>query len=241
MPRKLRLSFKALFSAFLLCAAENCVAADLPEGLSMSDIVRVEEDWLVYVKNPDPDADSPQIVNVITPTGSTDGIFGLVELNHSSAPSFRGGGHQIQSWQGEHSVTQLVTQENALLSRDYDKVEYTVAMELDGEFINFELRNGKSRTWGHFAKQGIVAPVARGEIDMTNYDPQMSVDNTTINVGAHRVEVMYQTAVRYYSVRGLEHTDDTNRVIHRYQSVVQYCSLEEYESNPQYYNMEITE
>ena len=73
------------------------------------------------------------------------------------------------------------------------------------------------------------------------YQTQYSVDNTFINHGAHRVALMAQTEVRYFSGTGLIHTDDTVRYPHRFRELVEFVSLEEYEQNEEYFNIEITE
>ena len=127
------------------------------------------------------------------------------------------------------------------MSRSYDKLVYTVAMEVAGNSLKFSIKDGKSRTWGRFARNGLTATVSSDAATLEKYDPQFSVDNTTINVGAHRVELMYQMATRYYSSSGLEETDNTPRLLHRFQDKIQFVSLEEYELNSDYYNIEITE
>jgi hypothetical protein len=116
-----------------------------------------------------------------------------------------------------------------------------VGLSLTGENLVFALKNGRSRTWGKFALDGVTASAPACGITLAEYDPQFSVDNTTINVGAHRVALMYQKETRYYSADGLEVTDTTSRVIHRFKEVVQFVSLAEYEQNADYFNIEITE
>lgn len=204
-------------------------------------IIRIEEDWIAYIRNPDPTVGAPQILNVISPTESTSGVFGMVELNHSSRPEFRSGGFQVQSWVADVPVAQGFSDHSIKLDHEYDKLSYTVAMQLEGNLLRFELKDGRSRTWGRFAEDGVIAYVASGGIDFTDYNPEFSVANTNINVGAHRVEVLYMTEARYYSATGLEETDKTNRVIHRYRDRVQFVSLDEYDQHHDEYNIDINE
>lgn len=225
--------------AFMMLVTLNdlALAYELPEP----EIVRVEEDWVVYVQNPDFNSGAPQIVNVISPTKSTDLAFGIVELNHGSAPNFKSGGYQVQSWIGGTNYDYAFSQETNVLRTDYDKLEYTVAMERTESALKFTLKDGKSRTWGRFARTGVSAMTPAFSVSLKDYDPQFSVDNTTINVGAHRVELMFQKEVRYYTAEGLQRTDQTPRVLHRFKEVVQFVSLSEYEQNSDYFNIEITE
>ena len=229
--------FGTLF--FALAAGVTSGADPSPEA--SPEIIRVEEDWIVYVTNPDSLTGAPQIANVIAPRSSTDGTFGIVELNHGSQPNFSSGGVQVQSWSGEQPVSTAPADETGVLAIAYDKLVYTVAMELSGDEIRFTLKDGKSRTWGHFARQGVSAAAPKNDLTLQDYDPQFSVDNTSINVGAHRVDLMYQKETRYYSAAGLERRDTTPRVLHRFREVVQFVSLEEYEQNQDYFNIEITE
>ena len=94
---------------------------------------------------------------------------------------------------------------------------------------------------GRFASSGIRADVPKDGVTLGDYAPQFSVDNTTINVGSHRVKLLYQRQTLCLSANGIELADSTPRVIHRFAELVQYVSLEDYEQNEAYYNIEITE
>ena len=222
--------------AFCACCRSLATASE-----PASTIVRVEEDWVAYVRNPNSDTCAPQIVNFLSPTGTAVGPFGLIELNHGSKPDFRSGGFQVQTWVNDTKYSHASSSETSRLSRNYDKLTYTVAMEINGDHLRFSLKNGGSRTWGRFATTGIIATAPRYSLDLSNYDPQASVNNTTVNVGAHRIDVLAQLETRYYNSTELLKTDTTDRVIHRFQDLVSFVSLEEYELNTDEYNIDITE
>ncbi|MEZ6062497.1 MAG: hypothetical protein R3C19_19300 [Planctomycetaceae bacterium] len=228
-------SFAVIFALALAVLPACAVAQEAPT------IVRIEEDWVAYIRNPDAAVTAPQIVNVISPAATTDAAFGIIELNHASQPDFQSGGFQVQSWVGSTRNEFVFSSFNAPLMHAYDKLTYTVSMEIADGQIAFGLKDGRSRTWGRFAQTAVRARCPAEGVTLADYDPQFSVDNTSINVGAHRVEVLYQTETRYYSASGLESTDTTDRVIHRFRELVQYVSLEEYEQNADNYNIEITE
>ncbi|MCA9047948.1 MAG: hypothetical protein KDA89_04430 [Planctomycetaceae bacterium] len=231
---------RAALTLGLLATVSPARAQDA-EDFDRLSIIRVEEDWMAYINNPDPNTEAPQIANLISPVRSTDAPFGMVELNHRSLPSFSPGGHQVQTWLGEANHDVVTSSDTAELSIAYDKLEYTVAMELSGDRLLFTLKDGRSRTWGRFAHRGVTAISPSLNLTLKDYDPQFSVDNTTVNVGAHRVELVYQREVRYYSADRLEYKDTTPRILHRFKDVVQFVSLAEYEQNEQYFNIEITE
>ncbi|MEQ9411016.1 MAG: hypothetical protein RIK87_25115 [Fuerstiella sp.] len=237
MKTTFRLSMcRLLATVSVLITVHSASAVDLTVP-----VVRVEEDWVAYIRNPDANLGAPQITNVIAPKATTEGAFGMVELNHGSQPDFRSGGYQVQSWIGEIRNDHVFSEESAVLRYDYDKLVYTVAMEISETSVSFTLKDGRSRTWGRFAQHGVTAMAPASGLTLQDYDPQFSVDNTTVNVGAHRVALLYQRETRYYSAAGLEVTDNTPRILHRFKNVVQFVSLQEYEQRQDYFNIEITE
>ena len=204
-------------------------------------IVRVEEDWIALIAGPDSTISSPQIMNFISPIQSTEGIFGLVQLNHRGAPEFRNGGLQVQGWTGESLSGYVEDYQDAVLSRSSDSVRYTVAMEKTATGIRFQVLNGRSRTWGRFAQTPLSVTVAADEPSLEDYSPEFSVANTNVNLGAHRVDLLYLTEMRKLYSDGETVKDTTDRVIHRYQLNVEDVSLTAYEANPEEYNIDITE
>ena len=53
--------------------------------------------------------------------------------------------------------------------------------------------------------------------------------------------MLMQYETRYYSEDGLQHTDEEDRIIHRFHELVQFVSLDDYEANQDEYNIDITE
>lgn len=210
-------------------------------GAETPAVTRVEEDWIAYVEQPDEDISAPQITNIISPTLSADEVFGLVQLNHRSEPSFRAGGIQLQSWVGESKHDQVDADVSGTLRFRKDKLQYTVVMETDVARLRFSVKSGRSKSWGQFPREELALFAPMQNPSLAEYDPQVSVDNTSINVGAHRVVLMAQYQVRYYSGNQLVKTDNTVRYLHRYKDLVEFVSLEEYEKNEEYFNIEITE
>ena len=72
-----------LCCGFIVATASVASAGELTTAtgtIDQSAILRIEEDWIAYVSNPDAATAAPQIVNVISPTQSTDGVFGMIRL-----------------------------------------------------------------------------------------------------------------------------------------------------------------
>ncbi len=221
-------------------AAQDGTATTTPETKRL---IRIEEDWVVLIENPDARIASPQILLCLSPDGSFTSDYGLIELNHASQPNWLPGGVQLQGWMGNTNMALFNSPQTDVLERGYDRLVITLAMEVtpDG-FTEFSIKNGKSRTWGKFASDGhakVRVPTHR--TDLSAYTREHSVANTHVTHGAHRVRIMYQRRVRYYWDDGTETVDGSYRVLHRYRSLVEEISLEEWEANKEYYNIEITE
>ena len=228
--------------AFTLCLTLFLTLADSATAQSTGrTLVRVEEDWVALIGEPDAATSSPQIMNFISPIQSTEGIFGLVQVNHRGAPDFHDGGLQVQGWVGSWMSGSLDANKYTKLNRSADNLRYTVAMEKVSNGIKFQLLNGRSRTWGRFAQTPVSVVVTVDEPSLEDYSPEYSVANTNVNLGAHRVELLYLTATRFKYSDDSTVTDNTDRVIHRYQLNVDDVALTEYQLNPDDYNAEITE
>lgn len=208
---------------------------------SADDIVRIEEDWTVLVQNSAPEIQAPQITNVISPSASTAGQFGVFELNHGTQAEFITGGAQVQIWDNDVPLDFHNSIEGRLLSKHFDRLQYTLAMEIVGGQLRYEIINGQSRSWGDFTSgDDISASVATPLTNLSGYSRDHSLAASTVNVAAHRVYMIYQSRVRYYSAAGLHHTDTAYKTVHRYQDQVTDVPLAEYEENPEYYNVEPT-
>ena len=235
------LTFVGCAVASISATSLNAADSDTGAQFDRSDVDRIEEDWVVYVRNPDKETGAPQIAHVISPLQSTDRIFGMVEINHQSQPRFQVGGIQVQTWLDDDYADLAYSDQNSPLNADFEKLTYTVGMQQNDGAISVFVQNGQSRSWGEFAQTPIAAKTPKTDLDLSDYSPEFSVANTTVNHGAHRVVLMYLRRVRYFSDDKLKFTDSKPQVLHRFRRVVEFVSLEEYEKKLQEFNIEITE
>lgn len=243
MRRLLPIVICQLLLATVTVTTHAQVEGSTPEQDLMQSVIRVEEDWVALIRNPDPETTAPQIVNLISPDGSSDANFGLVEINHGSGSEFVSGGLQIQSWKNDNLMQKTNSISGKTLSRGYDRFEYTIGMELvDGE-LKYQIKGGKSKTWGNFTRdKNLFASTPTSLTSLEKYNRQYSVDNTLVNVGAHRVESLYQRRVRLYAAGNqLVREDKDILVIHRFARIVTDDLLNMWETNPDYFNVEITQ
>jgi len=138
-------------------------------------------------------------------------------------------------------VKAMQVNKSATLYRTSDRIQYTIAMEKVTDGIKFELLNGSSRTWGRFAQTPVAVTLPTNISGLDGYSPDFSVSSSGVNLGAHRVDLLYITAVRSAFSNGQTVTDGTDRVIHRYNISVEDVPLAEYEQNVDEYNVDITE
>jgi hypothetical protein len=176
-------------------------------------IVRVEEDWAVEIDVPDPDGDAPQIINVISPEATADGIHAVFELNHSTQPDYVAGGMQLQLWDGGAIAAYDDRIADSPMQITGEVVTYTMRMSLYNGYVWFSVRNGVSQTWGTFGGTSSLRISAPSDLQNLNaYNPDLSAGLSRVGFASYRVTRYVLKQVRYYSSTGLVATDTTERV-----------------------------
>jgi hypothetical protein len=241
MENSFRLTTVRYLTAIVRYLILVCLLSQTAAAQTSPTLVRVEEDWMLLVDEPDSLQSSPQILNVISPNQNLDGIFGMVQLNHRSDPNFNAGGQQVQTWVGPSLMGYASGTKTAVLSRTADRITYTVSMEQVSTGIRFQLKTGRSRTWGRFAWTPVSVTVPTTNKDLSAYTPEFSAANTTVVLGAHRITAFYIDTTRKVYSDGSTVTDTTDRYTHRYQLSVEDVSIEDYQANPEDYEVDITE
>ncbi len=234
--------FTAAAAATLTMAGTWCACAAEDPPPPPKKLLGVEEDHVVLVENPDAKIAAPQIVVMCEPDTTTGGEYALFTLNHATEPSFFAGGVQLQTYQGEVLTGMRNSPKTQVLSHGYDRIKFTTTMKLTGDgHIEFGLKGGSSRTWGNFGNdkdQPIAVRVKTNHTDLSNYDRNHTLKNTVVSHGAHRVTIMYQRRVRYYWSDGSTTVDGAYKILHRFQSVIQDMTLEQWEQSKTEYNYE---
>lgn len=182
------------------------------------DIVRIEEDWLLDVADPDPNADCPQVVTVFGPGDPVHGTHAIFELNHGTLPEFSEGGMQLQVWFGDYLIGYRRQHAPAELHIAIERLTYTTVTEVQNHRVKLFVTNGRSLTWGDFGDNSTTS--LRVELDtwrnrLNDWNPDNSINHSRVVYGANRVNKFKRTAVRYYTADGLHHTDTTERYVHR--------------------------
>jgi hypothetical protein len=203
--------FLAACWAFWNHSPGNCVAfADSPVR-----VVRIEEDWELVVATSDLNSIAPQVCCVFSPVNNLDSIYGCVELNHRSLPSFRGGGIQLQAWEGGAALAFRDWTNVAMMSTNQETVRWTQAMTLEEEQLVFQVMNGTSGTWGAFGDPTpLAATVSTNLHSLNGYNTALSVNNSGISYAANRVKSLVLKRVRYIVENGDVYEDGTERIVY---------------------------
>jgi len=182
-----------VFGSCLLSGASCANAED-------SVITRVEEDWVLVVRNPNPAKTAPQLLNVISPVANLNGVYAILELNHATQPEFSPGGLQLQAWNGEALTAFHPSLCAGSLRFDQETIRYTIVMEVKDGHLTVEVKGGRSDTWGEFGDRGYLKTrMVCGLGDLTQYSAQFSADQSRIGYGRTRVGEFYLDRVRFYS------------------------------------------
>ncbi len=175
---------------------------------------RIEEDWEVKVGEPDPDTHAPQIINVISPTGSLSKHYAILELNHSTQPEYDEGGLQLQLWSDEAYVKNATHTNATLLANASETIRYTLAMSISNGSLKFRVQNGSSTSWGSFGGDDLQVSCIAELPSLAEYSPTVSVGKSRVAFAGHRVDKFTLKAIRYYRNDELIKTEESPRQVH---------------------------
>lgn len=180
-------------------------------------IYRVEEDWELLIANPDPELDIPQIVNVFGPTNVYFDTHTVFELNHGTLPSFGQGGMQLQVWYGDYLVGYQHQLAPTELNVANETIRYTTVTSIKGDYLEMEVTNGTSATFGAFGGAGTIkARLYTFRNDLNPYQPNNSINNSRVTFGANRVTHFKRSAIRFYQADGTLYVEDTHeKFVHK--------------------------
>ncbi|MDA1014795.1 MAG: hypothetical protein O3A00_10135 [Planctomycetota bacterium] len=192
-----RVALCALSTLFVCWTTSNLRGDEVPE------VVHVEEDWEVLIGAPDPDNFSPQISNVMSPSGDVTGLHAVLELNHQSQPAFYGGGLQLQMWTGDRAISFSNSRSVATLGKPSESLTYTLSMSVSESVLKIEVLNGTSQTWGVFGGESrLKLERATTLKTLAGYSHAVSAKRSSISFGGNRVRKMLLKEVRYYAGNG---------------------------------------
>lgn len=199
-----------LASVAVALAAAGAVTATQPP----SNVLIVEEDWQLVIREPDPDRNAPQVTCVVSPVGNLEGVYAAFDLNHRSQPYYLAGGLQLQYWSGESCLENNKFSNTSVAATANETVRWTTRMRLLNGRIYFSVRNGTSTTWSNFGTSGslrINRPTTLSNLN--GYDSNVSVQHSGVGFAANRVDSLTLLRVRRTLDTGEVVTDNESRSV----------------------------
>ncbi|HQX51328.1 MAG TPA: hypothetical protein PLR25_15535 [Planctomycetaceae bacterium] len=173
-------------------------------------IMRIEEDWYIKSRTPVPNHQGPQVTTVISPQADLSGHYAVFAINYSDLPTFNTGGLQLQIWNQNSNVVYLNEVNTSVMGTTDEIIRYTTKMSIiAGGNLEFEVKTGRSTTWGSFGLAGsLKASVPTQLTDLSGYSPTTTLALSGISRSAHNMDQISISAVRYYSATGTIITND---------------------------------
>jgi hypothetical protein len=179
-------------------------------------IVRVEEDWLLDVGVTDENCSAPEIVTVFGPGDPNQGLHAVLEMNHSTYPTFVRGGMQLQCWWGGWFLGSKRHFNAAELLTTVERIQFTCVTKIADGRLTLEVKNGESVTWGTFGGDGSLRlRLWSDRHTLNSYNPNHSLTHSRVTFGANRVNRYLRTEIRYYTADGDVITDGTDCYVHQ--------------------------
>jgi hypothetical protein len=173
------------------------MATDVRADGDSGNVVAIEEDWELVVKEPDEETAAPQVTCIIAPNDDDEGVYAAFNLNHKSFPQYDAGGLHLQTWHGATPLESAQFPSDALLTTPDETITWTMRMHVQEEHLWFEVVSGSSSTWGNFGGTGTLkASVATQLTNLNQYEPNDSAANSGIGYAGNRVTSLKLKAVR---------------------------------------------
>jgi len=170
----------ALVGGLVVLPMGRCLASD---GLN---VIRVAETWEVTLNSPSANDGAPQLTFLISPTGSSNGLYGILAFNQRDGAV---GGLQLQLWHGETLLTKSTFANTSTLNTNGEVIRWTTEIEVKNGAFKMSIKNLTSTTWGNFDTDevALAASTATTLSNLNSYDPNISLANTGIDFGSTRV------------------------------------------------------
>ncbi len=166
-------------------------------------VVRIEEEWALQVREPDLQLNSPQITTAMLPFGGSSSVIAYLDINHSSAPDYSPGGFQVRLESPSNSSSKRILGGTSL-NRNSETIKWTQVLVKYQDQVSFGIVSGSSQTWGYFGgiESFTSCNVGNGNSSLDNYSPTDSLQNSGVIFGGNRVASLTLLRVRIYNSLG---------------------------------------
>ena len=178
-----------------------------------SPVICIEQDWEMFMGEPDPKNNAPQVLCVISPTRDSQSVYAVLELNHQSLPQYAAGGMQFQLWRGEELQREVNAANGYQLETAGEVIRWTQRMTLAAGQLEFAIVDGRSNTWGDFG-DGLRLTVAAPVADLSAYSTDFSTENSGVGFAPNRVHTLILKRIRWIQADGRVTQDSGEKVVH---------------------------
>jgi hypothetical protein len=196
----------ALLLALVAAPWSGRTAADTDPGATVN---RVEEDWVLVIKDPNAAVASPQVSTQMAASPSA-ARFVNFHLNNGEVPDYTQGGLQLQVWNGTTHEAVANNDTRAIMQTSGETVSWTQYLSRESGSLVFGISKASSQTWGDFS--GLSVAVAGSPL-LDGYSANYSQQNSGVTFGANRVASLTIVQTRVYYSDGTVQTDSTQRPV----------------------------
>jgi hypothetical protein len=209
MTRRLKLvALVAWLGAWAVSGAVQAQAPAVDRSVpALTD--RIEEDWELEVRRPNPGRSGPQVTTTMRPAAGPSAPFFAFNLNYRELPAFNAGGIQVVGWSGR-TLGGSSASGTTLLAIPDERITWTQSMTLSDSTLRFAVKDGRSETWGEFGQDhGLEALSLSTDLDsLVGYDPTETQRRSGVGWQPNRTAHLTLTRVRYYAGETLLQTLD---------------------------------
>lgn len=190
-------------------------------------LVGVRTHWRIRLNEPNRSGSTPQIIAVMTPNGTINGDYMILELNHSTLPNYSSGGLQVQVWSydQERFWTDAYSK-GANCQTTGEDLQFTMEITLvddktspTGKRLWFKVLDLRSDTWGEAATVASFG-VATKLTSLAGFSPVNCISESGVTAGSSRVEYMKIDSIDYLYASGREDGDSTDYPLHSVQTQI---------------------
>jgi hypothetical protein len=191
MMRFTKAFFGGIFCATLL-ASPTCSGEE-------SEIYLIQEDWEMVVSEPDAATVSPQVTFFTSPSVNSDTTYFQLQMNYAADDGFSPGGFHVAAVKNGQMVDEARSGTQSVLASNGDVIRWTSVMAVINNQLLYAVTNGHGNEWGAFGGPDyLVTMTSTGMADLSEYNPQQSIDSVDIGFGANRVQSVILRTVRAY-------------------------------------------
>jgi hypothetical protein len=198
-----------------LCLACAGAQHGAEAGEPLRDIVHVEEEWELAIKQTEAAGDLPQVTCVFSPVGNLASLRATFELNCQQAPGGAVAWLELRLWDGERRLNTRSFPAFRVPLQEGRVVRWKQGMSLAGRTLTFRVVvcGGPSGSKPG-AEARLETAVATSLTNLSGYRAAISTRSSGVDFAADRVQALVLKTVRTVTAAGEVREHDTASVVY---------------------------